>query len=527
MSNIVTAAFQQVAPGSSREAHGFEARAATHRRAPLPPALGYCEVFEDFLSPAECRALIERAEQTGFRAASDDYPPSYRNNDRLVIDDASLAARLFERLAEHAPRVLRADDTSPAHERFVLTRLNERVRFCRYRAGQQFTIHQDGVYHADELHESRLTFMIYLTDGDDFGGGDTLFYARGPTALGAPTVVARVRPRIGSLILFDHGVWHAGEPVTHGQKHVVRSDVIYRRVRTGGFEARLPPFVGHQGYVWTLAKLADGVASGGRDRAIRLWSDDGLARGVLHGHQQSVLGLAVCGERQLASVSRDRTLKLWDVPSRRCLHSVVAHQGAALAVASLPHGQLATGGADGVVQLWSSAAREAGSLRGHTGWVWAVAPLPAPGAADATDAADLLASASEDGTVRLWRPQQRCLVHVLEGHVPLRTLAVAPDQTSLVAGDTQGRLHVWTDLRGAPRLAHTFAAHDAAIRRVVFLDAHTLASAGEDGYVRCWRSSDRTLRFESRHTNFATDVLPLSDGTFVSASYDGTLQLHR
>lgn len=25
-----------------------------------------------------------------------------------------------------------------------------------------------------------LTFMVYLTDGDDFEGGDTLFYAAGP-----------------------------------------------------------------------------------------------------------------------------------------------------------------------------------------------------------------------------------------------------------------------------------------------------------------------------------------------------------
>lgn len=522
MSDSVTAPFRHVPPDQGREAQGFvdgQARTATHRRAPLPPALGYCEVFDNFLSRAECSALIGRAEQAGFRPAADDYPPSYRNNDRLVVDDPELAARLFERLAKHAPFTLGAGAMSAAGEHFALSSLNERVRFCRYRAGQEFTIHQDGVYHADEQHQSRLTFMIYLTDGEDFVGGDTLFYARGPTALGAPTVVARVRPRIGSLILFDHGVWHAGEPVTRGQKHVVRSDVIYRRVRTGGRETHVPPFVGHQGYVWTLAKLADGIASGGRDRAIRLWSNDGRPCGRLRGHQRSVLGLAPYGLGQLASVSRDRTLKLWDVSARRCLHSVVAHQGAALAVASLPRDQLATGGADGVIRLWSTEeARELGSLCGHRGWVWALAPLPA---------ARLLASASEDGTARLWSPQQGCLVQVLEGQVPLRTLAVSPDQTSLVTGDTLGRLHVWTDLSSEPRLASTWVAHDAAVRRVVFLDAHTLASAGEDGHVRCWRGADLTLSFEWRHNNFATDVLPLPDGSFVSASYDGTLHRHR
>lgn len=515
MSNLVPAHPHSAAALDSGHSTKDDAMVAAYGRAPLPPGLGYCEVFDDFMSPAECRALIARAEQAGFRAASGDYPPSYRNNDRLVVDDVALATLLFARLERHAPRSLRADDRSPAREHYELHGLNERVRFCRYGAGQEFSIHQDGVYHVDAQHQSRLTFMVYLTDGADFAGGDTLFYARGPTAHGAPAVVARVRPRIGTLILFDHGVWHAGEPVTAGRKHVLRSDVIYRRASTPELDAPVPPFDGHQGYVWTLAKLADGIASGGRDRAIRLWSNDGRARGVLHGHQQSVLGLAAYGDRLLASVSRDRTLKLWDLATQRCLHSVVAHHAAALCVSALSHDELATGGADGVVKLWSRQAKHGASLRGHAGWVWALAPLPAAG---------LLASASEDGTVRLWSAQDRGLLHVLDGEVPLRTLAVAPDETSLVTGDTEGRVHGWTDLLTRPRLASTFVAHDAAVRRVVFVDAHTLASAGEDGYVRCWRLSDRTRTSETRHQNFATDVLPLSDGRLVSCGYDGTLQ---
>jgi WD40 repeat protein len=521
MSNVVKERVQHVAPVLCLAAPTRDdttGSLAGERRAPLPPALGYCEVFEHFLSPAECRGLIERVESTGFAAASDDYPPSYRNNDRLVVDDPTLAAQLFHRLQQHAPQVLPAADAVSSHEHFALARLNERIRFCRYRAGQEFTIHQDGVYHADEQHQSRLTFMIYLTDGDDFGGGDTLFYARGPTAHGAPAVVARVRPRIGMLILFDHSVWHAGEPVTRGRKHVVRSDVLYRRVHAVDRDARALPFVGHQGYVWALAKLDEGFASGGRDRAIRLWSDDGTPRGVLHGHQQSVLGLAAYGQGQLASVSRDRTLRLWDVPSQRCLRSTVAHQAAALCVAALEDEGLATGGADGVVSLWASGAQPAAALHGHSGWVWALAPLPQAG---------LLASASEDGDVRLWSLSQRTCAGILRGCVPLRTLAVSPDQTTLVTGDTHGRVQMWTDLNERPRLVHTFAAHDAAVRRVRYLDADTLATAGEDGHVRCWQSSDLTLRFEARHTNFATDVLPLSDRQLVSCSYDGTILASR
>src|SRR4051794_34600316 len=35
---------------------------------------------------------------------------------------------------------------------------------------------------------------------------------------------------MGSLILFDHGIWHAGETVTAGTKYIMRSDVLFRRV---------------------------------------------------------------------------------------------------------------------------------------------------------------------------------------------------------------------------------------------------------------------------------------------------------
>ena len=56
---------------------------------------------------------------------------------------------------------------------------------------------------------------------------------------------------------------------------------------------------------------------------------------------------------------------------------------------------LATGSEDGTVRLWeTTTGRPFASLQGHTGGVWSVALSP-----DGT----LLASGSTDGTVRLWQ----------------------------------------------------------------------------------------------------------------------------
>ncbi len=390
---------------------------------------------------------------------------------------------------------------------------------CRYRAGQQFNIHQDGVHHRGEGLQSRLTFMVYLTDGHDFEGGDTLFHPAGPAGGGSgrpAQVIGQVRPRAGSLILFDHSLWHAGAIVTCGVKHILRSDVLYQRQAPTAAPMPQPFQPGHAGYVWTLARLGDELfASGGRDAVIRLWRPDGEAVGALRGHRQSVLGLAALPGGQLASVSRDRSLRLWDVPSRRCTRVVAAHEASALAVAALPDGSLATGGADAVVKLWRGNGDALATLSGHQGWVWAVAPL----------GDSLLVSASEDGSVRLWdRHSGQCL-HTLPGHTPLRDLLVLPGGEQLVTADIEGRLVGWELRSGEWRCTHTLRAHTAAIRRLRPIGHGQLASAGEDNRVHVWRLADWQLLAQSQHDNFVTDVLPMCGG-YLSCSYDGQIARH-
>ena len=486
---------------------------------PLPAHVGFCVEVRGFLSADECRQHIARSEARGYAAASSDYPPSYRNNDRQVLDDAALAHHMLTRLAPHAPATLASGKAT-----WSLEGVNERFRFCRYRAGQQFKLHQDGVHHRGPGRQSCLTFMVYLTDGDDFGGGDTLFYSAGPAgeADGSPArLIGRVRPRTGSLILFDHTLWHAGEMVTSGVKHILRSDVIYRRrevdesTAPGAFEPA------HLGYVWTLARTdTDTLARGGRDSLVRLWRNDGQSLGSLQGHHQSVLGLAALPGAHLASVSRDRSLRLWDVVARRCKRVVTAHTASALCVTALPGGDLATGGADALVKLWRDNGDALNTLRGHQGWVWSVAAL-----AGVVPTEGVLASASEDGTLKLWRRADGQCLHTLPGSVPLRDV-LALDDGRLLSGDIEGRLAVWASDGGSWHITHRLQAHDAAVRRLRMLSPGLLATAGEDNRLRVWRLDDLSLLSQSRHDNFLTDVLPLPGGGHLSCSYDGRIATH-
>jgi hypothetical protein len=477
---------------------------------PLPPEAGYCVLIDDFFTAQECEALIARMAQAGFGSAASDYPPSYRDNERRVWDDAIFAQRLFARLSGRVPPVVSVNG-----ERWRLQALNPRLRACRYRAGQQFRIHQDGVHHVDAQRRSLLTFMIYLDGAEAFDGGDTVFFAGGPRArdLAQPAVIARVRPRRGSLIVFDHALWHAGETVTRGCKHVLRSDLIYACEARCDSAIAAPFSPGHRGYVWTLQALPGGrIASGGRDRAIRLWRHDGHAAGVLRGHTQSVLGLASAGEGRLASVSRDRDLRIWDLATGQCILARPAHAAAALCVVDTGHG-LASGGADHTIAQWDRDGSERARWTAHAGWVWALAWL----------GDDRLASVSEDGSVALWDTNTQQAFWRLRGSTALRAIAAWQGEqgVELAIGDEQGWIAVWRIAGDRVTPVRRFRAHAAALRRLRYLDGGRLVSGGEDGKILRWR--DDTSEPVAERDNFVTDFLALSATTLLSCGYDGQL----
>lgn len=125
---------------------------------PLPPELGTCLLIHEFLSPAECAGLIEGSEQRGFLSAETDYPPSYRNNDCQVLEEDALAEWLFQRLQDVANNAHPVKKVLTQQAPWQLVGLNKRLRFCRYTAGQQFHIHQDGIsylflYGGDIFHK--------------------------------------------------------------------------------------------------------------------------------------------------------------------------------------------------------------------------------------------------------------------------------------------------------------------------------------------------------------------------------------
>jgi prolyl 4-hydroxylase len=177
---------------------------------------------EEALPAATCRALVQRIDAlspapapiTTARGAVLD--PKTRNNERVMFDDAALAAELFALTRAFLP----ATFASPGDDPGALAGYNERFRGYRYRPGMRFAPHFDGAYFRPETAAGRegseLTALFYLNEG--FGGGETRFLDYEVT----------IHPKRGSLLLFQHVMLHEGCAVTDGTKYVLRSDVMYR-----------------------------------------------------------------------------------------------------------------------------------------------------------------------------------------------------------------------------------------------------------------------------------------------------------
>ncbi len=178
----------------------------------------FTSLIEDFtgaLSEEECVALIRLSESVGFAPAiipgSLDGPFGFtvlagRNNHRASVDDVQLSAALWKRIARCAPAVV-------ANRR--VSGLNERLRFYRYDAGQDFPAHTDGCYLRANGERSLLTLMIYLNS--NFEGGETFFLQSGKL----------IAPAMGKALVFSHHLWHEGKRVTEGRKYILRTDVMY------------------------------------------------------------------------------------------------------------------------------------------------------------------------------------------------------------------------------------------------------------------------------------------------------------
>jgi WD40 repeat protein/transcriptional regulator with XRE-family HTH domain len=233
--------------------------------------------------------------------------------------------------------------------------------------------------------------------------------------------------------------------------------------------------------------------------------------------------VAISGNGQYwAAGSRRGEVRVWREGGLSLHLSLRAHTDCAVAVAFDPQGsRLATASWDGTIKMWDL---EHGNLLWtdwHTCEIFALAFAPD---------GQVLASGEDDATVRLWNAASGTLLETLPHPGPVFSLAWSPDGHMLASGGFDGGIRLWklqaTQL--ATCVAHLSGHTNWVHGGLVFSpDGKWLVSGSSDRTVKLWEVvSGRCLQTFVGHTDWVSAVAWSPDGrTVASCGWDHTIWL--
>jgi WD40 repeat protein len=206
--------------------------------------------------------------------------------------------------------------------------------------------------------------------------------------------------------------------------------------------------------------------------------------------------------------------------NRRDRFVLAGHAGTVWSAVYSPEGaRVATASDDGTARIWDAASGATiAVLEGHEGRVWSAVFSP--------DGARV-ATASEDGTARIWDAATGAIIAVLKGHEDVVSfVAFSPDGTRVETASDDKTARIWDAATG--NLIAVLRGHRGLVNCVAFSpDGTRVVTASTDKSARLWNAATGALVATlGGHQGFIDSVRFSPDGTrLVTASWDKTARI--
>jgi WD40 repeat protein len=289
--------------------------------------------------------------------------------------------------------------------------------------------------------------------------------------------------------------WLLAVALSHDGKTLVTGSngnaVKFWDIETGECIKILPDY---NSFVWTVAFSHDDqtIVTGSEDNTIKFWDiNTGECLQTLREHNQRVWLVDFNRDnRTLLSISEDQTIKLWDISSRRCLKTLEGYSNWILSLAfSRDNKILASSSQDRKVRIWDIETGKCNLiLEGHDNLISSVAFAPEYTSNNIPDY--LLASGSDDNTIKIWNHQGECL-KTLRGHEAwIYSVAFSSQGEILASGSRDNTIKLWDWKAG--ECLDTLIGHQKRVKSISFnSDGSILASASDDKTIKIWDVNNR------------------------------------
>lgn len=207
---------------------------------------------------------------------------------------------------------------------------------------------------------------------------------------------------------------------------------------------------------------------------------------AIRGHDEMISDLRFSDTGlKLATCSKDKTIKLWDIRDRVVVGEPVVlegHMDKVNTVAWSPdERRIVSGSSDRTVRSWDAITGTQLWSASHDEPVFSVAYSP-----DGT----LVASSDDDGRIALWSADSGDPIGDLLGHIDrVRSVVFSPNGKQIASGSDDKTIRRW-DVAARQQIGPALTGHKSMVLAVAFSpDGMRLASVGDDKTLRLW---DRT-----------------------------------